>query len=200
MLGVIDWLKSLQFPSVKEHYAVIGIIVSLGWNLVNTFLSSRQWRKNQKFNEFRSLKTPIDAALGKLRETRLKMSSASMFGGTSASFDKLFKEINKDLAEHWISLIVALQACDTSPHWPKNDLSIRYENKWDDIIHLAEGVYNQKTPEAKGKQSTIIAGMMTSLIDQVAEEAEDCLSEKIKGESFWRKLAFWKWFKRSKTV
>lgn len=199
-MEVIDWFKSLELPSLKEHYAVIGIAVSLGWNLINTFLSSRQWRKNQKFNEFRALKTPIDAALGKLRETRQKMQSAGTFGGDNGGFDENFKQINKDLAERWISLIVALQACDTSPHWPKNDFSIRYEAKWDDIVHLAEGVYGQGTLEAKKRQSAIVASMMTSLIEQVAAEVEKCLTEKIKGDSFWRKLAFWKWFNRSGTV
>ncbi|WP_313078364.1 hypothetical protein [Agrobacterium pusense] len=196
MQGVWDRLAALWNAPWKEHYAVVAIVVSLGWNLVNTFLASKQWRRNQYFNEFRSLKTPVDAALGKLRETRQKIQSAGTFGGDADAFNSHFQTINKELTERWISLIISLQACDSSPHWPKSDLATRYEPKWDDVILLAEGIYTQHTVDTKKRQSAIVASMISDLIDQVAKEIESSLTDKIKGRSFWKKLNPRNWFRQ----
>lgn len=174
------WWASAKAWPWKEIAPWAGIVISLLWNLVNTLLGNRQWRKNQNFTEFRSLKTPIDASLGKLRESRKKLQSTDSFGGTAKAFNEHLQTINKEMAENYISLTTALEACDASDHWPSKDLAQRYDAKWDAVIAIAEGIYSKASVDEKRKQSAVAANQLHLMIEEISKEIGSVVSRKIK--------------------
>ncbi|MDJ1632652.1 hypothetical protein [Rhizobium rhizogenes] len=194
---VRQWVCALVSWPWKENASLIGIGISLAWNLLNTLLNNRQWRRNQNFTEFRSLKPPIDVALGKLRESKKKLMSLRAFGGDANSFNEDLKTINKEFSENWNNLIVALESCDNSSHWPHSDLSQRYDDQWDRIVVACDAIYTQGSLDAKQRETTHVAGHFGDLINQINKEIDKCVADKIKGRSLFRKLfSWWGFWKR----
>jgi len=173
------WWASAKLWPWKEIAPWAAITVSLLWNLFNTLLGNRQWRKNQNFTEFRSLKTPVDAALGKLRESRRKLHSTYSFGGDARAFNDHLKTINKEMAENYISLTTALEACDLSTHWPKDDMTQRYDAKWDAVVTMADGIYTTPSVDEKRRRAGLVSTTLQSMIEDIAKEVENLTSAKI---------------------
>lgn len=172
------WAVAKAWPW-KDIAPWAGISVSLLWNLCNSLLGNRQWRKNQNFTEFRSLKTPVDASLGKLRETRRKIQSTDTFGGAAKAFNEHFQTINKEMVENYISLTTALEACDVSQHWPKSDMTQKYDAKWDTLIAVADSIYSTPVVDEKRKRAGIVASHIHAIVEEVAKEVEAFTSAKI---------------------
>lgn len=174
---------------IKDIATWLGIIASLGFNAINYRRTGQMWSRNQAFSEFKGLKTPVDAALAKMRENKAAWKSLEAFGGTPEAFVDEAEKLNSTMAEYFVALTTALEPLDTSAHSKRRDWVERLNAEWETVIGIAERMYApRQTLEQKKKILSAMVIGIAKLIDGLAQELEDETNGKIGQTQFFPKL------------
>jgi hypothetical protein len=170
----------------KDVVAWLGILVSLGFNVINFRRTGQMWSRGHALTEFKSLKTPVDAALAKMRENKSAWKSLEAFGGTPKAFIAEASKLNETMTEQYVALTTALEALDASSHSKRSDRVTKLEASWETVVSLTERLYApQQTLEQKKKILGASVTEIGKLIDGVAKDLEDETNGKIGRTSFW---------------
>ncbi|THK38631.1 hypothetical protein EHS39_08975 [Ensifer sp. MPMI2T] len=170
----------------KDVVAWAGILLSLGFNVINFRRTGQMWSRGHALTEFKSLKTPVDSALAKMRENKSAWKSLEAFGGTPKTFMTEAQKLNSAMTEQFVALTTALEALDASSHSKKSDRVTKLEASWETVVGLTERLYApQQTLEQKKKILSATVTEIGKLIDGVAKDIEDETNGKIGQTSFW---------------
>lgn len=180
----------------KDVLAWLGIAASIGFNVINFRRTTQMWSRGHALTEFKALKTPVDAALAKLRENKSAWKSLEAFGGEPQQFVDEAIILNKAMTEHYVALTTAVEPLDASTHSKKADWMSTLEANWETVVASADRLYvPQQTLDQKKKVLVATVLAIGKLIDGLAKDLEAEVNQKIGRTTFfsrpkWLKLGF----------
>lgn len=171
-------LNESKAVELKEIAPWVAIIVSLGWNLVNSINARQQRKRANELSEFRSLKSPVDAILVSLRSTKEKVRALEVAGATGDDFTTEVTSLNKLISEQFNELVVSLEALDNSQFSNRGNWVEQANADWDQLMEAYERLYAPKTIEARNPVIKDVVKRFTSLIDGVQKSLENEFQQK----------------------
>lgn len=174
---------------IKDVATWLGILASFGFNIINYRRTGQMWSRNQAFSEFKGLKTPVDAALSKMRENKAAWKSLEAFGGTPEAFAAEAAKLNSIMTEYYVALTTVLEPLDASAHSKRRDWVERLESEWETVVGIADRMYApHQSLEQKKKILSAMVIELAKLIDVLAKELEEETNGKIGHTRFFPKL------------
>ncbi|MBO3760402.1 hypothetical protein [Ciceribacter sp. L1K22] len=164
----------------KDWAPWVGIAVSLIWNLINSRRSSLQWRAGHALAEFKTLKTPVDQSLNKLRASKKQVTALELSADGQPAIDERVKALNQQISAEFNELTVFLEALDTSHHSSRCDWVQSAEINFDSFVGTYDRLYAPKAPRERLRIVSESAAKLQTLIDAVHTGLEGELKSKMK--------------------
>nr|WP_278377166.1 hypothetical protein [Brucella anthropi] len=168
----------------KDWIPVVGIGVSLVWNLFNSILVHRSWKNTNKLTDFRRIREPVDKAIIELRAVKREVRNLQGFGGAEDEFKQLFEGVNQRISESYnLGLCVSLEALDGSLHVSGGDWEAKANEKWDDVNDKMNLLYTSlpKTQRLDALQK--LERSLDALISCISGRLDNVTNSMLK---FWR--------------
>lgn len=94
----------------------VGMAINFGWNWLNFKRTGSIRLASVKFEQFKSLRSPVDGSLGLLRQDVVGLKALELSAAPTDVLRQNIADIQKTANEHFSALQVSLQALDvTSP-------------------------------------------------------------------------------------
>ncbi len=158
-------LSDPAFPWAALLTAV-GVIVSLAWNVFNTWFAHSIKKQDRRLDEFKRLRARVDAAVDELRGTT---SSLVALQNTSSKqdFGTKLKALNLELAQQDQKISIALNDLERSHYvhlkgWPEMRLPL-----WDEALAALNGGYN--TTKSLVEQKRAVKACVRHLNEMVSQ-------------------------------
>lgn len=136
---------------LKDVLTIIGIVGSLFWNFINSFMSHHNWAKNSRLTDFKKAREPIDRALQCLRLLKREARELQAYGGSNDSFNEKLGKLNKSAVASFLELSTALEAVDESFQIEGDRWEKEAQNDWDHVLEKLNDCYS-KPKEAEALQ------------------------------------------------
>lgn len=140
---------------------------SLLWNLVNTWRTQAIRHDTVRLEEFRRVRTPIDAALIALRKHERTLGSLSKSAADSTSLRETATTVNKAMAEAYVELQSALEDANASQYAHGDDWLTPAEAAWESAVDKLGSVHNPGYTDERTREA--VAGAALKLAEIVRE-------------------------------
>lgn len=146
--------------------------VSLGWNYFNTKKTTRIQQDvktlDRRIEEFRRLRTSVDAALSDLVQRRDALASLVSSGNTLASLRDQVQEEQEATLQVYFTLDSVLRRVDASSFVAGNDWQELLNSRWDPFGDKLNGVYRPRSSRADVQRAIQEAkDALTSIVDAI---------------------------------
>lgn len=167
-------------PDVSQGFewgpvlTAVGIAVSLGWNLLNTFLAGSIKRADRRLDEFKRLRTRLDAATGVLREVSGSLRALGISSSPKAKWLKQVTEQNQAMGEAYRKAQLVLEDLDRSLYVRQSNWLAATGNHWDNALDSINGAYNPTRSVTEQKQSVAnCAAHLEAMVGAIESEIEN---------------------------
>lgn len=153
----------------------LGLALSFAWNWLNYQRTGKIRTSTIRFDQFKSVRSPVDAQLAHLREDMASLRAFEIAAADAAELRTQLGEIQKTIQGHFNSLEYALRILDDSAFASGQDWAGSVSDQWDEFARTIDTAY---APHRTGAQ------MQTVVRDSAVRlhELLSTLQRKLEGE------------------
>lgn len=138
-----------------------GIVASLIWNYFNyrrtTGLQRTIRQETVRLEEFRRIRTPIDATLTELRNERATLNTLATSGHALAELREEIAKVEQAIVKIYVRLQTALDDANTSAYASGDDWVQAVEPSWEAFINAIDGVHNPNRTDTEVRTAIVSA-------------------------------------------